>query len=93
MIFITPIPQLPEVPKPFSSDCSKLLQHVESVIGGLEQMQRSLDAVSSEPDAALLAIKGQIQTMLSEARDMKSKLNTISSNASQKMSSGQQFKV
>lgn len=93
MIFITPLPQLPELPKPLSSDCSKLLQHVESVISGLEQMQRCLDAVSSEPDTALLAIRGQIQTMISEAIDMKSKLNTISSNASQKLSNGQQFKV
>jgi len=92
MIIITPLPQI-EFPKPNSSECSKLLPHVDSMISGLEEMQRCLDSVSSEPDTAILAIKGQIQTMLSEANDMKTRLNTIKNNASQKAASAQQFKV
>jgi len=49
----------------------------------LNKVLEQLDAVSDEPDAALVAIKGQVKTMITEATTIKAKLGTIKSNASQ----------
>lgn len=73
----------PLAPDPSPSECSTMLTHADDMIANLNKVLEQLDAVSDEPDAALVAIKGQVKTMITEAMTIKAKLGTIKSNASQ----------
>ena len=79
-MMITPL-ILPQIPNPSSSDCATLLSYTNSVISGLESVLNRLYEVSSYPDEAIILIRDQVETMLSEAMNMKSNLQSIESEA------------
>ena len=76
---------LPPVPNPSPSDCETLLSYTNSVISGLESVLNILYEVSAYPDEAMILIRDNVETMLSEARNMKSNLNSIKSEAVNKL--------
>lgn len=83
-MIITPI-ILPPIPDPSPSDCATLLSYTDSVISGLESVLSRLYEVSSYPDEAIILIRDKVETMLSEARDMKSNLHSIQAEAINQM--------
>ena len=76
---------LPLVPNPSPSDCETLLSYTSSVMSGLESILNMLYEASSDPDEAMMLIREQVETMLSEAGNMKSNLNSIKTEAVSKM--------
>jgi hypothetical protein len=84
-MIIIPPDILPPMPNPSPSDCATLLSYTNSVIGGLESVLNRLYEVSSYPDEALILIRNRVETMLSEAKKMRSSLNSIKAEAVNKM--------
>lgn len=80
MIIITTLPQ-GKYPEPGPSDCEPLIQHTNALITALKKTQNQLNAISSDPDEALLTIRNQVTQMLAEAEKMKKKLNAINAEA------------
>ena len=83
-MIITPM-VLPQTPNPSLSDCSTLLSYTNSVISGLESVLSRLYEVSSNPDEAMVLIREKVEMMLSEAKTMRSNLNSIKAEAVNKM--------
>lgn len=83
-MIITPI-ILPPIPDPSPSDCATLLSYTDSVISGLESVLNRLYEASSYPDEAMILTREKVETMLSEARDMKSNLHSIETEAVNQM--------
>lgn len=84
-MIILPPDILPPMPNPSPSDCNTLLSYTNSVISGLEGVLNRLHEVSSYPDEAILLLRARVETMLSEARNMRSTLNSIRAEAINKM--------
>lgn len=79
-MIITPVILQP-IPNPSPSDCANLLSYTNSVISGLESVLNRLFEASSYPDEAMIVIRDQVEIMLSEARNMKSNLQSIEAEA------------
>ena len=80
MIIITPN-TLPEPPSPSASECSTLISYAGALVEALEIVQDRLNAVSSDPNEALLLIREHVASMLSTARTLRSNLYSIQSAA------------
>jgi hypothetical protein len=85
-MIITPM-ILPQIPNPSSSDCTTLLSYTNSVISGLESVLNRLYEVSFYSDESIVLIRDKVETMLSEAKTMRSKLYSIKAEAVNKLTS------
>lgn len=80
MLIITPN-VMPKPPSPSVADCSTLITYAGDLVEALENVQSRLNAVSSEPNEAMLLIREHVASMLTAARTMRSNLYSIQSAA------------
>lgn len=66
---------------PSQADLEQVLEHARSAISRLNRIETLLQEMSSEPDAAMLAIRGQVDLMQTTAGSLKGHLAAMQSRS------------